>query len=172
MKAIDAIRTALATSDRWVKQAGRDEGCAAGACKFKTSNHAMWVLGHTTVVEGRLHKTLFGTPNPVEHWKPLFDAGSEPSDDPAVYPPFEEVVREIPRAAQQDIAYVNTLSDADLDRPVKNPPPGLEKPFATVGSALLTIALHQAFHNGESSVARRASGKQPVFVPTKEFRES
>jgi hypothetical protein len=34
-------------------------------------NHAMWIAGHLTVIEGRLHKILRGTPNPVEHWKPL-----------------------------------------------------------------------------------------------------
>jgi hypothetical protein len=34
-------------------------------------NHATWVAGHLAVNEGRLHKMLRGTPNPVEHWKPL-----------------------------------------------------------------------------------------------------
>ncbi len=171
MKAIDLIRAALAMSDRWVGKLEEMKDCPLVRAN-KNSNHAMWVLGHTTVVEGRLHKTLFGGPNPVEPWKPLFDAGSEPSDDPAMYPPFEEVVAKYRELRGKTLAYVDKLTDADLDQPIKNPPPGLEKPFATVGSALLTIALHQAFHNGESSVARRASGKPPVFVPTKEFRES
>ena len=89
----------------------------------------MWVLGHTTVVEGRLHKSLFGTPNPVEHWKPLFDAGSQPVDDPAAYPPFEEVLRKYRELRAKTLAYLDEISDEDLDRPVKNP-------AAWTGSAL------------------------------------
>ena len=172
MKAIEAIRMALATSDRWVKRMEEMKDAPLARGDSKTANHCMWVLGHTTVVEGRLHKSLFGTPNPVEHWKPMFDAGSQPVDDPAAYPPFDEVLRKYRELRAKTLAYLDEIGDEDLDRPVKNPPPGLEAPFATVGKALLTIALHQAFHNGQSSVARRESGKQPVFVPTKEFRES
>ena len=40
---------------------------------------------------GRLQQMLHGTPNPVQQWKPLFDWGSEPADDLAVYPPFEAI---------------------------------------------------------------------------------
>jgi hypothetical protein len=58
-----------------------------------------------------------------------------------------------------------------LDRPTKLAPPGLEAPFATVGQALMTIAMHQTFHNGEAAVARRASGQRPLFVPSKELRD-
>jgi hypothetical protein len=54
-------------------------------------DHAMWIARHLAVIEGRLHKMLHRTPNPVEHWKPLFDWGSEPQDDPSAYPPYEEV---------------------------------------------------------------------------------
>ena len=82
------------------------------------------------------------------------------------------VLRKYRELRAKTLAYLDEIGDEDLDCPVKNPPPGLEAPFATVGKALLTIALHQAFHNGQSSVARRESGKQPVFVPTREFRES
>lgn len=172
MKAIDAIRTALIMSDRWVRKLEEMKDAPLARADSKTGNHCMWVLGHVTVVEGRLHKALFGTPNPVENWKPMFDAGSEPVDDPAAYPPYDEVLRKYRELRAKTLAYVETLGDDDLDRPIEHPPPGLEAAFGTVGKALLTTALHQAFHNGQSSVARRATGKQPVFVPTNEFRES
>ena len=69
------------------------------------------------------------------------------------------------------LALLDEIGDEGLDRPIEKPPPGLEAGFATVGKALMTIAMHQCFHDGQASVARRASGKQPVFIPSKEFSE-
>jgi hypothetical protein len=37
-------------------------------------NHAMWIAGHLTVVEGRLHQMLRGIPNLVATWKPAASA--------------------------------------------------------------------------------------------------
>jgi hypothetical protein len=126
----------------------------------------MWIVGHLTIAEGRLHKMLFGEPNPVEHWKPLFDWGSEPKDDLSAYPPFEEVLATFKKLRAHTRQYLDKLTDADLDQPTKSQPPGLERGFDTVGKAILTIALHAIFHNGEAAVTRRSSGKSPAFVPT------
>src|SRR5512138_3337696 len=76
MKAIDAIRLALGFGDRGMgvlEDMKTDPLVQPGPWG---GNHAMWIAGHLTVVEGRLQQMLHGTPNPVHHWKPLFDWGS------------------------------------------------------------------------------------------------
>jgi hypothetical protein len=170
MKAMEAVRRALGFADRGVQflESVKDHpfvqpGPFGG-------NHAMWILGHLTVTEGRLHKILFGVPNPVEHWKPLFDWGTEPTTDPSAYPPFDDVLQTYRGLRAKTLAFLDEIGDDGLDAPTTVAPPGLEAPFATVGNAVITIAMHQTFHNGEAAVARRASGQQPVFVPSKELR--
>lgn len=131
-------------------------------------NHPMWIAGHLAVVEGRLHKMLFGTPNPLEHWKPLFDWGTHPTDDPTAYPPFETVLNEFASLRAKTKAYLDTLDDAGLEKPLAVEAPGL--PFGSVGKTITTIALHQCLHAGEAAVARRAAGKKPFFTPSDELR--
>ena len=130
----------------------------------------MWIVGHLPVAEGRLHKILFGSPNPVEEWKPLFDWGTQPRTDASAYPPFEEVLQTFRRLRATTLAHLDKIGDQGLDQPTAMVPRGLDAAFATVGKAALTIAMHQAFHSGEGAVARRASGQQPIFVPSEALR--
>src|SRR5215210_4749613 len=80
-------------------------------------NHAMWIAGHITVIEGRLQKVLHGTPNPVEHWKPLFDWDTQPKTDPSIYPPLEEVLQTYQRLRAATRAYLDEVGDDGLDLP-------------------------------------------------------
>src|SRR4028119_679773 len=86
-------------------------------------NPAMGIAGPLTVVEGRLQQMLHGTPNPVHQWKPLFDWGSEPTDDPADYPPFDEVVQNFKELRGQTHAFLDEFGEEGLDRPTKCQPP-------------------------------------------------
>ena len=88
-----------------------------------------------------------------------------------VYPPFDELLAMYRRLRSRTLELLSRLSDEDLDAPTKSPPPGLEEWFGTVGQTLLTIALHQGYHGGQASVARRAGGKQPSFVPSQALRD-
>ncbi len=132
-------------------------------------NHPMWLAGHLAVVEGRMHKMLFDVPNPVEHWKPLFDWGTTPSDDPSIYPTFDEVLNSFAELRAKTKVYLESLDDQGLDQPISVPPPGLPI-FDTVGNTILIIAVHQCLHAGEATVARRASGKSPFFEPPAALR--
>ena len=129
----------------------------------------MWIAGHLTVVEGRLHQMLHGTPNPVAEWKPLFDWGSEPVDDPAAYPPFEEVLRKFKELRGQTHAFLDEVGEAGLDRPTKCQPPGFTG-FEKAGAAILIIAGHACGHLGQLNVVRAAAGKKRLFVPSNELR--
>lgn len=176
MKAIDAVRMALSFGDgnmRWLQEMTADPLRQPGPWG---GNHAMWIAGHLTVNEGRLHKMLRGTPNPVENWKPLFDWGSAPKTDPADYPPFDHVLKTFRGLREGTYAYLDEVGDEGLDRPPKLQPPGkfglaTAEGFATVAAAIMTVACHQCFHTGQASIARRAIGKQPVFVPSKALQE-
>lgn len=170
MKAIDAIRIALKFSDMSMKHLSEMKDAPLLRPGPWGGNHAMWIAGHLTVVEGRLHQMLHGTSNPVHHWKPLFDWGSEPVDDPAVYPPFEEVVQTFRGLRDQTHAFLNEVGEEGLDRPTKCQPPGFSG-FDTVGAAIQIIACHAIGHMGGLTVVRAAAGKQRLFVPSKELQD-
>ena len=174
MKAIDAIRIALKFSDMGMKylETMSDEPLLRPATHGGKpgGNHAMWIAGHLTVVEGRLQQILHGGPNPVHHWKPLFDWGSEPTDDPAAYPPFAEVMAKFKELRAKTHAFLDEHGEDGLDRPTKSQPPGFTG-FETAGKAILIIAVHATGHLGGLNVVRAAAGKQRLFVPSKELRE-
>lgn len=170
MKAIDAIRTALKFSDMGMKYLAEMSDAPLLRPAPAGGNHAMWIAGHLTVVEGRLHQMLHGIPNPVHHWKPLFDWGSEPVDDPTAYPPYEEVLRTFKELRDKTHAFLDEVGDEGLERPTKTQPPGF-KGMETAGKAILVIAVHASGHLGGLNVVRAAAGKQHLFVPSKELRE-
>ena len=170
MKATDAIRLVLELSNgdmRFIEEMRE----APLLRPMDGGNHPMWLLGHLTLAEGRLHQIWLGEPNAVAHLKPLFDWGTEPSDDASVYPTFDELLATYRRLRARTLELLAGLSDEELDEPTKSPPPGLEEWFGTVGQTLMTIALHQGFHGGQASVARRAGGKKPSFVPSQALRD-
>lgn len=169
MKAIDAVRMCLNVADGSLR-IFEDMRDAPLTRPIADGNHPMWILGHLALAEGRLHQMILSETNPVAHWKPLFDWGTKPSDDPGVYPPFDEVLQTYRTLRSRTLSLLESMSDDDLDRPTPSPPPGLEQWFATVGQTLLTIASHQAFHCGQASVALRAAGNQPAFVPSEAQR--
>jgi len=171
VKTMDAVRMALDFAGQGVRVLEKMKDDPFVQPGSFGGNHAMWILGHVTVAEGRLHKILFGSPNPAEHWKPLFDWGSEPKADPSAYPPFDEVLQTYRRLRGKTLAFLDEIGEQGLDQPTKIAPPGLEAAFATVGKAVMTVAMHQTFHGGEAAVARRASGQRSIFVPSEELRE-
>jgi hypothetical protein len=169
MKALDAIRTVLKFSDMGMKYLGEMSDQPLLRPGPWGGNHAMWIAGHLTVVEGRLHQMLHGTPNPVHHWKPLFDWGSEPTDDPADYPPFDEVMEKFKELRAQTHEFLDEVGEEGLDQPTKCQPPGFSG-FETAGKAIIIIAGHACGHLGGLNVVRAASGKQRLFNPSEELR--
>ena len=166
MKAIDVIRNALQTSDQAMLQLVEDMKDAPTTQPTPCGgNHPLWVLGHITFVEGNIPHVLFGEPNPVAHWGPLFAPGTEPKADAGAYPPFDEVLRTYRDLRARNLQTLERLGEAGLDRPTKAPPRGLEHMLGTVGDAFLLTALHQMSHRGQLADARRAAGRKPIFTP-------
>jgi uncharacterized damage-inducible protein DinB len=156
----DAIQFALAVSNGAVLSV-IDEMSSA-ATTFPTPNggcHPLWVLGHLTLVEGMIPAVLFGDKNPAAEWQQFFGENSEPVADANAYPPFAEIREKYLQLREQNLKLLESLSDADLDKPAKAPPKGREQEFATYGQSFLVLALHQTMHRGNVTDARRAAGR-------------
>jgi hypothetical protein len=166
MKAIDVIRNAMYLSDRATLQLIEDMRDAALTQPTpRGGNHPLWVLGHITFIEGNVPHVLFGEPNPVAKWAPLFAPGTEPTSDASAYPSFEELLRTYRDLRERNMKILEDVGEAGLDRPTVAPPKGLEEVLGTAGQAFLTIAMHQMSHRGQVADARRTAGRKPVFTP-------
>jgi len=160
MQTKEAIKFALTVSDRAVLSV-IDEMSGA-ATTFPTPNggcHPLWVLGHLTLVEGMIPTVLFGDKNPAAEWQQYFGEDSKAVADGGAYPPFAEVRKKYLQLREQNLKLLESLSEADLDKPTKAPPKGREREFATYGQSFLVLALHQTMHRGNVTDARRAAGR-------------
>lgn len=126
--------------------------------------HPLWVLGHLTMIEGTVPAILYGEENPVAHWKHLFGEGSEPVPNANAYPTFTQIRERYSEFRERTLSILDSLREEDLDRPTKAPPKGREREFATFGSSLLVIALHQCIHRAHVMDALRAAGRVEVPV--------
>jgi uncharacterized damage-inducible protein DinB len=156
----DAIKFALTISNGAVLS--EIDEMSGAATTFPTPNggcHPLWVLGHLTLVEGMIPAAFFGDKNPAAEWQQFFGEGSETLADAKAYPPFAEVRDKYLQLREQNLKLLESLSEADLDKPTKAPPKGREREFATYGQSFLVLALHQAMHRGNVTDARRAAGR-------------
>jgi uncharacterized damage-inducible protein DinB len=156
----DAIQFALSISDRVVLDVIDEMSDAATT--FPTPNggcHPLWVLGHLTLVEGMIPAALFAEKNPAAEWQQYFGEGSEAVADARAYPPLDEVREKYRQLRERNLKILESLTEADLDKPTKAPPRGRERELATYGQSFLVLALHQAMHRGNLTDARRAAGR-------------
>src|ERR1051325_3921939 len=125
MQTKDAIKFALTVSNGAVLSVV-DEMSGA-ATTFPTPNggcHPLWVLGHLTLVEGSIPAILYGDKNPVSEWQQDFCEKPEPVADAKAYPPFAEVREKYRQLREQNLKLLESLSEADLNKPTKAPPKG------------------------------------------------
>lgn len=127
-------------------------------------NHPHWILGHLAVSEEGIHSVMTGEDHALKHWHKLFGRESEPSDDAAGYPDFDELIAAYRQARAKNLALLETLSDDDLDTPSKAIPPGMESVFGTLGQCFHALAMHWMMHRGQLADARRAAGKDRLIM--------
>jgi hypothetical protein len=130
----------------------------------KGGNHPLWIVGHLAFAEGQLQMRMFGRPNPLDHWKDLFGPGTEPSTSAAQYPSFEAARSAFQELRAETVKLLDTLTDADLDRPIPDCPPQLETFLGTYGRCFLIAIMHPMMHRGQVADARRAAGKKPLAM--------
>lgn len=168
MKAIDTIRTALEMNDFDTRLLEDMRDAPLTQPTDRQGNHPLWVAGHLALTEAMFRQMMTGKSNPLEDWKPLFDAGTEPVADANIYPKFEMVLSEFKKQRAHNMELLEELGDAGLAEPLKAPPqelpPDAELFFRTIGTAFITLSNHQAFHCGQVADARRAAGRKPIFM--------
>src|SRR5258708_34500919 len=156
----EAIKFALTLSNRAVLSV--IDKVSDAATTFPTPNggcHPLWVLGHLTMVEGMIPAVLYGEAHPVGEWQKYFGENTEPVADAGAYPAFAEVRAKYLELRERNLELLESLSEADLDKPTKAPPKGREKEFATFGQSFLVLALHQTMHRSHVTDALRAAGR-------------
>ncbi|WP_165245492.1 DinB family protein [Paludisphaera soli] len=162
MSAIEQIRWALGLVDEsTTRLVGDLRDAPLTRPTPNGGNHPLWVVGHLAVVEGMVPHVVFGEPNPVQHWWPLFGTGSRPSDDAASYPPFDEVLATYRDLRAKNLARLEEIGEEGLGREPRSIPAGFENEMKTIGRTFHLIALHQMFHLGQVADARRTAGKEP-----------
>lgn len=129
-------------------------------------NHALWILGHLTFVEGWMFwDCMRGQVNPVdESWAELFGVASTPIADVTAYPEFDEIMRTFENLREQSLALLDTLSDEELEQKSANPPPGREGAFGRWWKCYLMAGLHCMNHRGQIADVRRAAGRDPLMA--------
>lgn len=163
MKAIDLIRFGLKISaDNTLRLT---EALRAAPLTFPQpgarggdGNHALWTIGHLAVIESGMPDVLLGEDHPYEHWWPIFGPGTEPTSDAGAYPPFDEVLSVYRDSRSRNLALLESIGEAGLDRVPKNVPSGFEDVMTSIGSTLQLIALHNMQHCGQLADLRRAVG--------------
>ena len=155
----DAITFALTVSNKAVL--GVIDEMSGAPTTFPTPNggcHPLWVLGHLALVEGMIPAALFGEENPAARWAAAFRRAVGTGRR------YRPRIRRLRKCAtcmsalrERNLELLDSLSEADLDKPTVAPPKGREREFATYGSSFLVLALHQMIHRSHVTDARRAA---------------
>ena len=93
----------------------------------------------------------------------MFGGGSKPHTDASAYPSFDEVLKQYKKTSAELMAYLGTITDADLGNKTSCPE-DYEEYFGTVGQCLSVITTHFAFHGGQVSDIRRADGRDVMMA--------
>ncbi len=165
MQSIDLVRDNLIKSGNRVllKVEEMKDHCMV----FPTPNggcHTLWTLGHLAYIETLvIRHFMLGEPNPLSHWQDMFD-GSEVSDDVNDFPPFDTVLATCREVHNATLALLDSLTEADLDKPSVNTPKGYEDTFGTYRLCLQYVSDHRYMHRGQLADARRAAGVDRMWV--------
>ncbi len=128
---------------------------------FAGANHPLWILGHLSCYDEYFMKELGGRPyNQYEKWEKLFFMGSRPTPNPGDYPPIAEVKAALDKNRHDLLAWLRSLSDAELTKPIHG---DLSQFAANRGMLMSTIAWHEGLHAGQLTVIRKSLGLSPKF---------
>jgi hypothetical protein len=89
-----------------------------------------------------------------------FGTGSQPTSNPADYPPPEQVLEYMNERRATLLAILDRLDEADLEKPLAKGTPDF---LPDVVSVFEMAVWHEGLHSGQLSVCRRSLGHKPVF---------
>ena len=123
-------------------------------------NHALWFVGHMATIDNFfLSLVAPEKARPLPEFQQRFGMGSQPSSDPAQYPPPDEALAVMRERRRELLGALEDLNDDDLARKL---PAGTPNFLSDVGSVFELAVWHEGQHNGQLSVARRALGHKPL----------
>jgi hypothetical protein len=96
---------------------------------------------------------------PLADFQAKFGMGSQPTSDPAAYPPPESVVTAMRERREALLAALDAMSEEDL---AKKTPQGAPEFLPDVASVFEMAVWHEGQHSGQLTVARRALGYPPL----------
>jgi uncharacterized damage-inducible protein DinB len=125
------------------------------------SNHALWFAGHMATIDN-FFLSLVAPERAIKlpDLQTKFGMGSQPTNQPAEYPPPEEVLAIMRERRGTLLSVLEGMSDDDLARKL---PAGTPDFLSDVGSVFELAIWHEGHHRGQVSLARRALGHQPLF---------
>jgi hypothetical protein len=125
------------------------------------ANHALWFAGHMAVSDNFFvsHIAPEKTVKRPEFEK-AFGTGSQPTSNPADYPPPEDVLEFMNERRRTLMGVLEALDERELEQPL---PKGTPDFLPDVGSVFETAVWHEGLHSGQLSVCRRAMGHKPVL---------
>lgn len=124
------------------------------------SNHALWFAGHMGHVDNFFISLLvpekaYESPD----FATRFGMGSQPSSNPADYPPVEEVLAYMRERRALLLSILDQIPDQELGERL---PAGTPDFLSDKGSVFEMAIWHEGVHSGQLSVARRALGHGPL----------
>lgn len=124
-------------------------------------NHPLWCLGHIAVTEQFIF-TSAGDGRRVlpAKWDALFQGGSKPVDDAAAYPTPSELMSGADAMRDALVRWLSALDEEKVQTRITGDLQPFAGSFAQLGSSFV---LHESFHAGQISAARRAMGLPPLF---------
>jgi uncharacterized damage-inducible protein DinB len=123
-------------------------------------NHALWFAGHMATSDNFFLSLVAPERfRPLPDYQAQFGMGSQPTNDPAAYPPAASVVETMRERRRELLAALEAMSDDDL---AKKTPAGAPDFLPDVASVFELAVWHEGQHRGQLSVARRALGHQPL----------
>jgi len=127
--------------------------------------HVAWQVGHMAYTQYRLTVFRIRGPRPDDErlipsaFRAVFLPATQPSPDPALYPPAEVVRATFDRVHTQVMAELADWPDADLDSPI-TPTHDVAK---TKLQVLHWCADHELVHAGQIALLRRLFGQKPIW---------
>jgi uncharacterized damage-inducible protein DinB len=124
-------------------------------------NHALWFVGHMATSDNFFLSLVSAEKSrQLPDFQSKFGMGSQPTNDPAAYPPPESVLATMRERRQTLLDVLDGLKDEDL---AKKTPDGAPDFLPDVASVFELAIWHEGQHNGQLTVARRAMGHKPLF---------
>lgn len=133
---------------------------------FAGANHPAWIIGHLSVAEDATLRILGEATDCPEQWYDLFEPGTVPQEERALYPSKEELFAGLQRGHRR-LSEAAKQAPADvLEKPNTN---DVLRPYLpTVGHVLAhVLTTHPAMHCGQLAAWRRGMGLPHVTTPPK-----